>query len=146
MLGYNWTRRNKLRWNFNENTNLFIHENASENIVCEMAVILSRGICSEIYNYVTMISAINFSNKKRKFAVSTFDESWRSWTSSYTCIHFAEHFTRFQWKQFRWLAGTLHFWLSHFSGYRNSIYHFVFLEYSDLNSRKVDTSYVRYYE
>ena len=28
---------------FNQNTKLFIHENASENIACEMAAILSRG-------------------------------------------------------------------------------------------------------
>ena len=34
---------NKLQWKFNQNTNLFIHENASENIACEMAAILSRG-------------------------------------------------------------------------------------------------------
>ena len=39
----NWTLRNKLKRNFNQNTKLFIHENASENIVCEMAAILSRG-------------------------------------------------------------------------------------------------------
>ena len=39
----NWTLRNKLKWNFNQNTNLFIHKNASEYIVCEMAAILFRG-------------------------------------------------------------------------------------------------------
>ena len=39
----NWNLRNKLQWNFIRNTKLFIHENASENIVCEMAAILSRG-------------------------------------------------------------------------------------------------------
>ena len=39
----NWTLRNKLQWNFNKNSKLFIHEKASENIVCEMAAILSRG-------------------------------------------------------------------------------------------------------
>ena len=33
---------NKLQWNFDQNTNIFIHENASEIIVCEMAAILSR--------------------------------------------------------------------------------------------------------
>ena len=38
----NWTLRNELQWNFNQNTKLFIHENASENIVCEMGAILSR--------------------------------------------------------------------------------------------------------
>ena len=39
----NWTLKNKFQWNSNQNTKLFIHENASENIVCEMAAILSRG-------------------------------------------------------------------------------------------------------
>ena len=37
----NWTLRNKLQWKFNQNTKLFIHENASQNIVYEMASILS---------------------------------------------------------------------------------------------------------
>ena len=39
----NWTLRNKLQRNFNQNTKLFIHKSASENIVCEMVAILSRG-------------------------------------------------------------------------------------------------------
>ena len=39
----NWTLRNKLQWNFVQNTKLFIHKNAFENIICEMAAILSRG-------------------------------------------------------------------------------------------------------
>ena len=38
----NWTRKNKLLWNFNQNAKLSIHENASENIVCKMAPILLR--------------------------------------------------------------------------------------------------------
>ena len=38
-----WTLRNKLQWNFDQNTTLFIHENVSENIVCEMAAMFSRG-------------------------------------------------------------------------------------------------------
>ena len=33
----------KLQWHFNQNTKLAIHENASENIVCEVAAILFRG-------------------------------------------------------------------------------------------------------
>ena len=38
----NWTLRNKLQLNFDQNKKLFIHENASENIICEMAAMLSR--------------------------------------------------------------------------------------------------------
>ena len=33
----------QIRWNFNQNTQLFIQENAYENIICEMMAILSRG-------------------------------------------------------------------------------------------------------
>ena len=40
----NWTLSNKIHWNLNRNSFIFIHENASENIVREMAAILSRGI------------------------------------------------------------------------------------------------------
>ena len=40
----NWTLRNKLQWNFNRNSNIFIQENAFES-VCEMAAILSRPQC-----------------------------------------------------------------------------------------------------
>ena len=38
----NWALRNKLQWNFNQNRKVFIHKNASENIVCETVAILSR--------------------------------------------------------------------------------------------------------
>ena len=34
---------NKLQWNLNQSTQFVIQENASENNVCEMADILSRG-------------------------------------------------------------------------------------------------------
>ena len=39
----NWTPRNKLQWIFNQNIKLFRRINGSENIVFEMADILSRG-------------------------------------------------------------------------------------------------------
>ena len=37
-----WTLRNKTQWQFNQNFNIFIHENAIEIVVCEMASILLR--------------------------------------------------------------------------------------------------------
>ena len=40
-----WTPRNKLEWNFNRNSDIFIQESAFECIVCEMAAILSRPQC-----------------------------------------------------------------------------------------------------
>ena len=39
----NWTLRNKLQWHFIQNMKLFIHENASQNIVCKMTAISTRG-------------------------------------------------------------------------------------------------------
>ena len=44
----NWTLRNKLQWNFSQNTKIFIHGNASEHIVWEVAAILSRGDGSNV--------------------------------------------------------------------------------------------------
>ena len=41
----NWTLRNKLLWNLNRNSNVFIQENAFESVVCETASILSRPQC-----------------------------------------------------------------------------------------------------
>ena len=41
----NWTLRNKLQWNFNRNSNIFIKENAFENGDCKMASILSLPQC-----------------------------------------------------------------------------------------------------
>ena len=41
----NWTLRNKLQWNFNWNSNIFIRENALQNVVCKMASILPRPQC-----------------------------------------------------------------------------------------------------
>ena len=40
-----WTFRNKLQWNFNWNSYIFIQETVFENIVCEMATILSKPQC-----------------------------------------------------------------------------------------------------
>ena len=36
---------NKLLWNFNPNSNIFIQENVFESFVCEMAAMLSRPQC-----------------------------------------------------------------------------------------------------
>ena len=48
---FNWTFRDKLQWNFNRKSNIFIHENAFEDVVCEMASILSLPQC---VNYMAL--------------------------------------------------------------------------------------------
>ena len=40
----NWTRRNKLQWNFNRNSYIFIQENAFENVVWKMAAVFCLGL------------------------------------------------------------------------------------------------------
>ena len=42
------TLRNKLQWNFNRNSYVFIKENAFENVVWKMAAILSRPQCVKV--------------------------------------------------------------------------------------------------
>ena len=39
---------NKLQWNFNRNSNIFIRENTFESVVCEMAAMLSWPQCVNI--------------------------------------------------------------------------------------------------
>ena len=46
----NRTLGDKLQWNCNRNSNIFIQENAFENVVCEMASILSRPQCVDWQN------------------------------------------------------------------------------------------------
>ena len=41
----NWILGNKLQWNFNQNVDIFIQENAFENVVWEMLAILSGPQC-----------------------------------------------------------------------------------------------------
>ena len=38
----NWTFSNKLQWNFNQNSTIFIQDIVFKNVVCKMASILSR--------------------------------------------------------------------------------------------------------
>ena len=42
---FDWTPGNKLQWNFNQNSYIFIQGNTLENIVCKMALIFSHPQC-----------------------------------------------------------------------------------------------------
>ena len=65
----NWTLRNKLQWNFNRTSYIFIQENALVNVVCEMASILSRPQC---VNMVAEKKAAGFTSKH----MSTSSRGW----------------------------------------------------------------------
>ena len=49
-----WTLWNKFQGNFNRNSNIFIHENEFESVVCEMASILSRPLCVKYLCHVNV--------------------------------------------------------------------------------------------
>ena len=67
----NWMLRIEFQWNINRNSNIFIQENALENVVCEMASILCRPQCVKdtlwmvqiraSYHYIINSLGLNFS-------------------------------------------------------------------------------------
>ena len=71
----NWTLRNKLQWNFNQNTKHFVHENASKNIVCEMAAILYRG---RWVNYHPLFRFRSWSNGMRRMSLCILMDRYRN--------------------------------------------------------------------
>ena len=68
----NWAHRNKSHWNIHQNTKLFIQENAFENIVCEMAAILSRGDEWNVYRNDEEVWDLSLQNLWRFV-------NWRMW-------------------------------------------------------------------
>ena len=52
----NWTLRNKLQWNLNQNSYIFIQENAFDNVLWKMAAILSRPQCVNLTLWPYMLS------------------------------------------------------------------------------------------
>ena len=60
----NWTHRNKLQWNFTQNSFILIYKNPFENIVRRIAAILSRPQCVKIHllafnNFISESSLLN---------------------------------------------------------------------------------------
>ena len=93
----NWTLENQFQWNFIQNAKLFIYKYASENIVCEMAAILSRGRWDNAYMHwwigslLVRCQATSWANAD-SFSTGTlstnFIETWtRKQTLSFQEIH-----------------------------------------------------------
>ena len=76
----NWTLRNKLQWNSDQNTKLFINEDASENTVCEKAAILSRG---------RWVNHIAWNGRLVKLAIT--GRSWKLWCRQ--LYHYSSYWT-----------------------------------------------------
>ena len=54
----NWTLRDTIRWNFSQKSIFFIQENVLENVICEVAAILSRGV-SEWLNLTAFLGTVD---------------------------------------------------------------------------------------
>ena len=59
----NWNLRNKVQWNIKQNSYIFMHENAFENVVSEMEAILSRPQCVNSANFQGGDTRILFPNR-----------------------------------------------------------------------------------
>ena len=58
----NQTIRDKCRWNVDQNLNIFIQENAFENVIWKMAALLSRSQCINEFDHFDIPEHIFFSN------------------------------------------------------------------------------------
>ena len=95
----NWTLGNKLQWNFNRNSNIFIEENAFENVVCEMLSISSRPQCVNGRRSVLSIDLLP--------SCVNPDEMWKnhlwfmtsilSWSTPIHGVNYMNHFSLLYW-------------------------------------------------
>ena len=82
----NWTIRNKLQWNLNQNTKIFIHKNASENIVCEMAAI-SQTIFSDTFLWMKIfVFWFKFLEISRGYELNHTQRATTKHQTSFRCV------------------------------------------------------------
>ena len=104
----NWNLRNKLEWNFQQNSYIFIQENAFENIVCEMVATLSepqRGHISfpyELMSELWNVCCEYFGGKKLPNYVRVFQRKKKKKIS----------ISLWAWSLAQWLWWDLHRWSS----------------------------------
>ena len=72
---------NKLQWNFNHKSNIFIKENASENVVCEMASTLPQPQCvnpfhAEVNPWCIELFSVNMDKYLHFIAIITQGQFW----------------------------------------------------------------------
>ena len=74
----NWTLRNKLQWNFNLKSDIFIQENAFGIFVCKIEVILSRPQCVKYLYFRRAVSYITRSGARPTKHISIeFEIRWK---------------------------------------------------------------------
>ena len=96
----NWALGNKLQWNFNRNSNIFIEENTFENVVCKMLLISSRPQCVNNMDGIVLNFTVQYSCDiplERLFNT----EAETKWTP-FTRRHFQMHFLEWKYVNFNW--------------------------------------------
>ena len=90
----NWTLKNKIQWNFNQNTKLFIHENAYVYIVWEMAAIFCPGRVNE--------AVTRTHHPWNQSAKESFGATWwgNGWEACYDLTVLSLHLDKHLWQQF----------------------------------------------
>ena len=74
--------RNKLQWNLNQNSSIFIQENAFENVVWKMAAILSRPQCVKKCHDSNIMTVNKLVIQEDKASI---DQSHRYWRPQAAC-------------------------------------------------------------
>ena len=74
----NWALRNKLQWNFNRYWYIFIQESSFENVICEMASILSRPQCVKLL--LCIDAGINvYDHNQYIIDIQNYLSNWQRW-------------------------------------------------------------------
>ena len=105
----NLTLKNKLQWNFNRNSYIFIQWNTFENFVCKMAAILSRLQCDKRHHHYhrfkleaanTLISSFVLHGAENVYTVGCWQRPWTEATSVCCGIRSRMHDDVTKWKHF----------------------------------------------
>ena len=67
----NYTFGNKFQWNFNQNLNSFIQENAFDNVICKIAAILSQPQCVQKFHQILKLHPVSHPISANKQSYTT---------------------------------------------------------------------------
>ena len=81
----NWTLGNKLQWNFNRNSSIFIQEKAVENVVCKMVSILSWLQCVNINIMQSLVFPGSLNKLLNKQYCQLYETPWYSCDVTVLC-------------------------------------------------------------
>ena len=106
----NWTPRNKFQWNFNRNSNIFNQGNAVENVVCEMASILSQP--QSVNNNRASAKMIEFESNWNRRGIVMRTSYQNSMLRSFNTLRPRQNGRHFPDDIFKWIFLNENIWIS----------------------------------